>query len=592
DSVQGCDAAAGVGACSLQGLAGTGTHIFQIADDVDFHLAALNSPPGGATAAGSPCRHINAEPRFGANGLCGAIPTLAEEMAVLMPIPRAIQARTGQKLPQPMLRAVDVSGNEATWGQYLFPFGINLGGISLQAFAEIDLNLVNTPNLFEGIPWNLDRRISPGGCLAAGCETTPQPLDPFPASGLDPRTAFRDLILARNPASIGDVPRTPYANANYSASGYDNVIHRIFGYVDPNQQRRPGAANLTTSGEFPADALPDVDVLSGNFNGTSAIAPFPPVNPAGQAITAVAPVVLVCAQANSPVTGVALAASPPSPQGSGSAVAFTASAKGTSGAYEYQFLGRRAGSPGPLSIARSYSPSATWNWSAAGVPGGTYEIQVQARNAGSAAPFEATQTLNYTVTTPAATDVTLAPAPAGPQTPGTLVTFNAAVSGGGAYEYEFLGRPVGGTIAVAQAYSTLASWIWNTSGAPPGNWEITVLARSAGSSAAFEAIRSILYGITGGTVTATLSASPASPQPAGTPVAFTASAGGGTGPYEYQFLGRRVGDPAFGIAQAYGPSNSWTWAAAAGNWEVQVMARNVGSAAPFDAVATVTYTVN
>ncbi|NJD62241.1 MAG: hypothetical protein FIA93_05920, partial [Deltaproteobacteria bacterium] len=459
DSVQGCDAAAGVGICSLQGLAGTGNRIFQIADDVDFHLAALNSPPGGATAAGSPCRHINAEPRFGAAGLCGAIPTLAEEMAVLMPTPRALQARTGRKLAHPELRAVDVSGNETTWGQYLFPLGINLGGISLQAFAEIDLNLVNTPNLFEGIPWNLDRRLSPGGCLPAGCEATPQPLDPFPASGLDPRTAFRDLVLARNPASIGDVPRTPYANANYSASGYDNVIHRVFGYVDPNQPRRSGAAGLTTSGQFPGDALPDADVLSGNFNGTGALAPFPPLNPAAQPIAAVTPVALVCAQANSPVAGVTLTASPQSPLAGGPAVAFTASATGASGAFEYQFLGRRAGSTGPLSIVRPYSPSATWSWGTAGIPGGTYEIQVQARNAGSAAPFEATQTMTYTVTTPSAATVTLTPSPAGPQPPGTLVTFTANATPAGAFEYQFTGRKIGDLVfSVGQSYSNLNAW--------------------------------------------------------------------------------------------------------------------------------------
>jgi hypothetical protein len=594
DSVQGCDAAAGVGSCSAQGLAGAGDHIFQIANDVNFRLAAVNDPPGGARADLSPCLHIIAEPRFNAAGLCGTIPTLAEEMAVFMPFPHEIQARTGHKLAHPALRAIDVSGNEATWGQYLFPLGINLGGVLLQDFAGIDLDLIDTPTVFEGLPWNLDRRLSPGGCLDTGCEATPQPLDPFPVSGLDPRTAFRDLVLARNPSLVGDVPRTPYSNGNFTAIGYDNVIERIFGYVDPNQPRRAGPASLTTSGEFPGDALPDADVLAGNFDGANALAPFPPGAPAPRPIEPVTPVTLVFLPANTPVMGVTLAADPPSPASGGPTVAFTASAKGVSGAYEYRFLGRRAGVAAPLSVARAYDPSATWNWSTAGVPGGTYEIQVQARNAGSAVPFEATQTVNYTVTTPSAAAVSLTASPAGPQLPGTLVTFTANATGGGTYEYQFTGRKVGDLVfSVGQSYSELNAWTWNTAGVTPGSYEVIVLARAAGSTAAFEATTTILYTVAASSIAVDLAASPASgTAAAGASITFTGTATPAGGSYEYQFLGRRTGDPAYGTAQPYGPADSWTWTGVTGSWDIQVQVRNVGSAEPFEAQQTIVYAVN
>ena len=113
--------------------------------------------------------------------------------AIFSPIPHEIIGRTGRKVADAAgtIRNIDVSGNEATWGTYLFPFGVNLGGISLQEFNEIDLNLIYTPNLFEGIPWNLDRRLGPGGCNGPCEPDVPgnpyaYALSPFPYSGLHP----------------------------------------------------------------------------------------------------------------------------------------------------------------------------------------------------------------------------------------------------------------------------------------------------------------------------------------------------------------------------------------------------------------------
>jgi hypothetical protein len=292
-----------------------------------------------------------------------------------------------------------------------------------------------------------------------------------------------------------------------------------------------------------------------------------------------------------PAGGLTLAASPAGPVAGGGIVAFTATAAGT-GPFEYQFLGRRAG-PVPLVIAQPYGASSIFNWNTAGILGGTYEIQAQVRHVGAAVPFEASQSMTYTVTTPSATGVTITASPASPQLPGTQVTFTAAAAGGGVYEYQFIGRQVGNpTFAAAQAYSEINSWTWNTTGVAPGQYEVIVLARAAGSSAAFEATQTILYSISASTVAVTLGASPASPVAAGTAITFTGTATPAGGNYEYQFLGRRVGDPAFAVAQAYGPSNTWNWSGATGSWEIQVQVRNVGSANPFDALQTITYTVN
>ena len=79
-----------------------------------------------------------------------------------------MQFRTGRKVADvgQTLRSIDITGAESENGQYLFPFGANLGGINFPEALEFNLDLANQPFDFEGIPWNLDRRIGPGGCQA------------------------------------------------------------------------------------------------------------------------------------------------------------------------------------------------------------------------------------------------------------------------------------------------------------------------------------------------------------------------------------------------------------------------------------------
>ncbi len=179
-SVQGCDIADGGGSCSSQGLAGivgpiinvAGKNIFRIRYDVDFRV--------GAKTGLNPCSQLLAEPRFNVAGICpsGAgvfkNPPPTDLYGPLSPIPHEIQGRTGHKLANPNLKTLDINGNAATNGQYLFPFGMGLGGIDLPNFAEIDIAKIMTPIAFTGIPWNLDRRLSPGGCIGP-CEGAPQP---------------------------------------------------------------------------------------------------------------------------------------------------------------------------------------------------------------------------------------------------------------------------------------------------------------------------------------------------------------------------------------------------------------------------------
>lgn len=239
-TVVGCDNAAGAGTCGQNGLvAGVGGNIWKIRHDVDF-LDTATSPRL------DPCAHLRADPRFSASNPCPGGGTFAEQFAIVSPIPREIQARTGRKFADEAdaLKTIDVRGNEATNGQYLFPFGLGLGGVVTPEFDEIDLDAMQTPFSFSGIPWMMDRRLSPGGCIG-NCEAAVQPLSPFPFEGLDPRTQ-------------AGLPTGPYNDPNFTASTLSNAANRVLSYVD---------ATL------------------GKFNGNSTVLSWPPANPPAQTIT-------------------------------------------------------------------------------------------------------------------------------------------------------------------------------------------------------------------------------------------------------------------------------------------------------------------
>jgi hypothetical protein len=224
-SVVGCEIASGPATCAAQGLGGVaGNNIFKIRHDVDFNI--------GADPKLNPCAHLLGDPRMPA--VCNGNATgtnIGEMLGILSPVPHEIQARTGKKfLEGAALITLDIQGLEAKNGQYLFPFGINLGGISTPEFDEIDLNAMDTPIFFSGIPWNLDRRLSPGGCDPV-CEGTPQPLDPFPYEGLDPRTQtnvplglYNDPVFTSAPLSSTPNRILTFVNATGRAAGDATVL--------------------------------------------------------------------------------------------------------------------------------------------------------------------------------------------------------------------------------------------------------------------------------------------------------------------------------------------------------------------------------
>ncbi len=205
----GCDVAAGAGTCTNQGIVGN-TAVFKIVHDVDF----INGVPIGPRQ--SPCQQLNAAYTNGGipdvngvfqtvdpKGRCTAPITLADEFEVLSPPTRDLIGRSRHKHAlDASVVTLDFNGRPSQNGEYLNPVGLGH-----PEFVEINLNALQTPFIFAGAPWNLDRRLGPGG----GCDGEPEcdtltaigdasmRLNPFPFSDLDPGTQA-------GPAGIGGVP--------------------------------------------------------------------------------------------------------------------------------------------------------------------------------------------------------------------------------------------------------------------------------------------------------------------------------------------------------------------------------------------------
>jgi len=190
--------------------------------------------------------------------------------------------------------------------------------------------------------------------------------------------------------------------------------------------------------------------------------------------------------------------------------------------------------------------------------------------------------------------VTLTANPVSPRPPGPVISFSAQISdGSGTYEYQYKLRNPAGVWSTVRAYTTAASWTWNTAGLATGTYKIEVWARKAGSTAAWEAFTNMGYTLSPPASAVTLTANAASPRPVSAQVTFTAAASGGSGAYEYQF---KLRNPAgvWSVGRAYAAAPSWTWnttGLAAGAYKIEVWARNSGSTAAWEAYKNMSFSL-
>jgi len=517
--------------------------------------------------------------------------------------------------------------------------------------SELDLNLTNTPTIFDGIPWNLDRRLGPSGCLNGGCEslatspigTRSFALDPFPFSGLDPRTQASGL------------PTGSYTNPTFSPGTLTNIKNRIFSYVTGTGIFNGNATLLPcATGVFPANCPQDPPLIP--INPTPALNIFPPFADEDSALTTTGVPVTIDVIVNDvpmlgildpasvkiatnpasgiavvnlpagtitftptdplvtsasftytvannfgsvsdpgtvnvtivgPATGATIAALPASPQLPGAQITITSAGSGGSGSYEYEYWLFNGLS---WTAVRPYSTTPTLTWDTTGLPAASYTIAVNVRNTGSVSPADTVAYLPYKLTTAAANVVLTANTPS-PQSPGTQVTFSAAASGGsGTYEYRFLIYD-GTTWTLTQNYSASPTFAWNTTGLPAGNYLVDVDVRNVGSPADRETNFYLSYVLTSPVASVGVISDQPTPHPVGTPVIFAASGVGGSGKYEYEF--NLFNGVSWSLVQQYSGSSFWTLpgSTVAGDYVIGVNVRNAGTSNASDAVIFVPYVV-
>ncbi|MCX6107890.1 MAG: hypothetical protein NTY08_18840 [Proteobacteria bacterium] len=135
----------------------------------------------GASGKLSPCVHLANADIAGCDDL-GTLDPI-QNFKLMSPISREVILRSRNKRDHPDLVSFDLSGQKAPNGEYQAPVGVEHPD-----YLEINLNRIQTPHLFTGEPWNLDRRLGPQGCGGdRGSCSNSASLRPFPYDGgLDP----------------------------------------------------------------------------------------------------------------------------------------------------------------------------------------------------------------------------------------------------------------------------------------------------------------------------------------------------------------------------------------------------------------------
>lgn len=284
---------------------------------------------------------------------------------------------------------------------------------------------------------------------------------------------------------------------------------------------------------------------------------------------------------------VSLVANLPSPQPPGTPIVFTAQGEGSSD-YRYQFWLLAPGDRYPVMV-QDYGVGSTWT-----LPGtaasGTYVVTVHVRTFRDAY-YDARADAPFVVQPSPATGVTLSASQPSPVVTGTAVEFTAAGQGSQGYEYRFWLRAMGSQDAtMVQDYGVGATWTLPTT-TPPGSYTVVVHVRTSPASAwDARAEASCTVRVPPATAVTLMPDLPA-PQPAGTPITFTAAGAGSSG-YEYRFWIRSGAGAAPILVQDYGPATTWTVpeSMAPGTWAIIVHVRT-SSLVSYDARAEVAYTL-
>lgn len=191
---------------------------------------------------------------------------------------------------------------------------------------------------------------------------------------------------------------------------------------------------------------------------------------------------------------------------------------------------------------------------------------------------------------PIVTSIALSANKTAPQAVNTTVTFTATPSGGQA-PYQYRWAVWNGTAWTVSAWGSGNTYAWTPTSVGTG-YKVEVRVRSAWDIGAPELTKSMDFPIMASVISSvSVSADKAAPQLPGTTVTFSASATGGTAPYQYRWA---VWDGAVWSVTAWSTSNQYVWTPATANtsYKVEARARSAGSTAGPEATHSVDYPIN
>jgi hypothetical protein len=148
---------------------------------------------------------------------------------------------------------------------------------------------------------------------------------------------------------------------------------------------------------------------------------------------------------------------------------------------------------GAWTLGQGYSSSPSLSWNTTGQPAGSYLVSVWARDASSPASYDAFTPLPYSLTADPCSGMSATATPPTSTTVGTSVTFTGAATGCPHPLYEFWIKSPSGVWTLAHGYSSNASLVWSTTGKPAGAYLVSVWARDASSSAAYDQFTPVPY---------------------------------------------------------------------------------------------------
>jgi hypothetical protein len=246
---------------------------------------------------------------------------------------------------------------------------------------------------------------------------------------------------------------------------------------------------------------------------------------------------------------------------------------------------------------KGYSTSNTFTWNSTGALVGGHVFSVWVRDAASSGAttdsmgsYDAFGNSTYTLATSPCTTVTASAAPASPAAAGTSITISTPSCTNQVYEFWYLGQG-SSTWQLVQGYTAGNTFTWNSTGARAGSHVFSVWIRDASRpglhsalGSTYDAYGNTTYTITTGACTSvTASASPASPQTAGTAVTITATASGCANPrYEFWIL---APGGSWTIKQAYSTTSTFSWntaGLAAGIYRYSVWVRDASTSGAYD----------